>query len=42
MCVWTFRDQLCLNLVCNEGFYEKAVMDGFVGRWAPAPLPVGK
>jgi hypothetical protein len=30
--VWTFRDQLCLNLVYNEAFYEKAVMDGFVGR----------
>jgi hypothetical protein len=30
--VWTFRDRLCLNLVYNEAFYEKAVMDGFVGR----------
>ncbi|QKX60762.1 uncharacterized protein TRUGW13939_07908 [Talaromyces rugulosus] len=30
--VWTFRDQLCLNLVYNEAFYEKAVMDGFVAR----------
>ncbi|KAH8692907.1 hypothetical protein BGW36DRAFT_385475 [Talaromyces proteolyticus] len=28
--VWTFRDQLCLNLVYNEAFYEKAAMDGFV------------
>lgn len=30
--VWTFRDQLCLNLVYNEAFYEKAVMDSFVGQ----------
>lgn len=28
--VWTFRNELCLNLVYNEAFYEKATMDAFV------------
>ncbi|QKX58649.1 uncharacterized protein TRUGW13939_05776 [Talaromyces rugulosus] len=28
--VWTFRDQLCLNLVYNEAFYDKASMDSFI------------
>jgi hypothetical protein len=31
MCqVWTFRNQLCLNLMYNEAFYEKANMEGLV------------
>ncbi|EEA20232.1 hypothetical protein TMatcc_000215 [Talaromyces marneffei ATCC 18224] len=29
--VWTFRNELYLNLVYNEAFYEKATMDAFVG-----------
>lgn len=28
--VWTFRDQLCLNLVYNEAFYTNEIVDGFV------------
>jgi hypothetical protein len=28
--VWTFRDQLCLNLVYNEAFYDKAEGDSFL------------
>lgn len=28
--VWTFRNKLCLNLVYNEAFHEKATMDTFV------------
>lgn len=28
--VWTFRDQLCLNLVYNEAFYDKKDMEKFV------------
>lgn len=28
--VWTFRDQMCLNLVYNEAFYGKAEMDAFL------------
>ncbi|RAO74336.1 uncharacterized protein BHQ10_010348 [Talaromyces amestolkiae] len=28
--VWTFRNELCLNLVYNEAFHEKATMDAFV------------
>lgn len=28
--VWTFRDQLCFNLVYNEAFYDKAEGDSFV------------
>lgn len=28
--VWTFRNELCLNLVYNEAFYEKETMDVFV------------
>jgi hypothetical protein len=28
--VWTFRDQLCLNLVYNEAFYDEADMEAFV------------
>ncbi|KAF9252612.1 hypothetical protein DTO027I6_3054 [Penicillium roqueforti] len=28
--VWTFRDQLCLNLVYNEAFYDRAEGDSFL------------
>ena len=28
--VWTFRDELCLNLVYNQAFYNKADMESFV------------
>ena len=28
--VWTFRDQLCLNLMYNEAFYHKTEMEAFV------------
>lgn len=28
--VWTFRDQICLNLVYNEAFYERAAGESFV------------
>jgi 15-O-acetyltransferase Tri3 len=28
--VWTFRGQLCLNLVYNEAFYEKTTMNAFL------------
>ena len=28
--VWTFRDQLCLNLVYNEAFYDRKDMEAFV------------
>lgn len=28
--LWTFRDQLCLNLVYNESFYNKADMETFL------------
>ena len=28
--VWTFRDQLCLNLAYNEAFYDRAEADSFL------------